>query len=243
MHATKLTIPRALGALILTLGAVSAQALEAPKMKYQGLDKNKDGVIIRQEWRGSSRSFRNQDWNNDGVLSGVELQVGAKRPGSSFETTYQARFEELDVNNDGIVVKAEWRGNVRDFYKLDDNGDKVLTLVEFSDREDERLDRFDNLDKNGDGIVSRGEWKESRELFERFDDNRDGALSRAELYRKRESGDRSFAALDDNRDGIISKTEWRGKSEEFKRIDVDSNGVITVLEYRQRDTVYRPVTK
>ena len=41
--------------------------------RFGGLDRNGDGRISRDEWRGSERSFEVHDWNNDGVLSGDEV--------------------------------------------------------------------------------------------------------------------------------------------------------------------------
>ena len=60
-------------AAAIVAGATSAHA----QMRYQAMDTNRDGVITRNEWRGTDRAFRNDDWNGDGVLSG-DL-VGARR--------------------------------------------------------------------------------------------------------------------------------------------------------------------
>src|SRR3982750_1826536 len=51
-------------------------ALAAPLFSqsgFYGQDRNGDGVITRDEWRGSDQSFRQHDINEDGVLSGNEL--------------------------------------------------------------------------------------------------------------------------------------------------------------------------
>ena len=45
------------------------------------MDRNRDGVVTRAEWRGSAQSFRNHDWNGDGRLSGDEIRPGAQRSG------------------------------------------------------------------------------------------------------------------------------------------------------------------
>ena len=50
-----------------------------PPMRFFGLDRNHDGRITRDEWRGNDVSFRVHDWNRDGVLSGAEVRPGAKR--------------------------------------------------------------------------------------------------------------------------------------------------------------------
>jgi hypothetical protein len=43
------------------------------EMRFKGMDKNNDGQISRDEWRGNDRSFEKKDTNGDGVLSGTEL--------------------------------------------------------------------------------------------------------------------------------------------------------------------------
>jgi hypothetical protein len=43
------------------------------------MDRNNDGVITRDEWRGSEQSFNVRDWNGDGKLSGNEVRIGAAR--------------------------------------------------------------------------------------------------------------------------------------------------------------------
>jgi len=48
------------------------------KGRHHGMDKNKDGVITRGEWRGNDQSFRQHDANGDGVLSGAEVRTKKK---------------------------------------------------------------------------------------------------------------------------------------------------------------------
>src|SRR5262245_30378833 len=52
-----------------------AQA-RAAQMRFQGMGRNNDGQISREEWRGSARSFEVHDWNGDGRLSGPEVRIG-----------------------------------------------------------------------------------------------------------------------------------------------------------------------
>jgi hypothetical protein len=37
--------------------------------RSNGLDRNRDGVIERYEWRGNNRSFQRQDRNRDGLIT------------------------------------------------------------------------------------------------------------------------------------------------------------------------------
>lgn len=90
------------------------------KVRRGGLDRNRDGVITRSEWRGNSQSFRVQDRNRDGVLSGLDRV--AYRPGTG--------IHQWDGNRDGVVSYREWRGHRGQFDVLDTNDDGVLTTWE-----------------------------------------------------------------------------------------------------------------
>ena len=69
-------------ALALTVAAGQiADAQGGQTMRFQGMDRNNDGRITRQEWNGSDQSFKVHDWNGDGVLSGDEVRPGGRRAG------------------------------------------------------------------------------------------------------------------------------------------------------------------
>jgi Ca2+-binding EF-hand superfamily protein len=98
-------------------------------MRFEGLDRNSDGIVTRAEWRGNDTSFRNQDWNGDGVLSGDEIRPGAARPGRSDEDDRVTRW---DINRDGMLSRGEWQGTTEAFNRLDVNRDGLLTKVELT---------------------------------------------------------------------------------------------------------------
>lgn len=56
------------------LVALSAPAIASAQGRFHGLDRNRDGVITRAEWRGNDNSFRQHDSNRDGVISGAEVR-------------------------------------------------------------------------------------------------------------------------------------------------------------------------
>jgi len=102
--------------------------------RFRGMDRNNDGIITRSEWRGSARSFEVHDWNDDGVLSGSELDPGAARTGRTIEDEdfdREEEFEFLDVNNNGRIEPREWHGSVAAFNRLDVNNDNRLSRAEF----------------------------------------------------------------------------------------------------------------
>jgi hypothetical protein len=123
-------------------GAARGQASAAPPAesrtaarRFRGMDRNSDGVITREEWRGSDRSFEVHDWNNDGVLSRSEVDAGAARAGRTVEDEEferDERFEFLDVNNNGQIELREWHGSAAAFDRLDLNNDNRLSRAEFT---------------------------------------------------------------------------------------------------------------
>jgi hypothetical protein len=119
--------------------------------RFQGLDRDNNGVITRAEWRGSNTSFANRDWNHDGVLTGDEMKPGAVRPSerrsASSRPTAAATptptptrrgsgndpdgpvFARLDANHDGVLTRAEWPDER--FSRVDFNHDGVLSAYEY----------------------------------------------------------------------------------------------------------------
>ena len=95
-------------------------------MRFYGMDTNRDGRITRDEWRGNQNSFNQHDWNGDGVLSGIEVIPGARRPGSSDP------FTRMDLNRDGRISLSEWPGNRNAFDRLDRNDDGFLSRSELT---------------------------------------------------------------------------------------------------------------
>jgi hypothetical protein len=176
----------------------------APAIRFGPMDLNHDGVIAREEWRGSTRSFELHDWNGDGRLSGEEVRFGAPLPprepgrgrrggntrqGQALDWS-EALFRELDRNRDNRLSRDEWPYEIEDFVRVDRNRDHQLTLNEFlpGDVDDDRGDRFDDLDLNRDNRIDRTEWHGGVEAFRWLDANGDGAISRLEDQGEADSG-------------------------------------------------------
>jgi hypothetical protein len=160
-----------------------SNATDNPQMRYVDLDRNHNGMIEKNEWRGSPRSFFIHDWNNDGVLSGDEVRVGAVPPSGSVEAddynmSATDRFAYLDVNNNGSIDRNEWDGSLDTFYSLDANRDSRITRQELNRG---RGSNFASLDANGDNRISLGEWQWSHRSFDAMDTNKDGVIERNEF--------------------------------------------------------------
>ncbi|MEX2661827.1 MAG: hypothetical protein WD227_07850 [Vicinamibacterales bacterium] len=209
-------------------------------MRFQGMDANGDGVITRAEWRGNARSFRNHDWNNDGILSGDEVRVGAVRNQATdvpdtqdFYNWTVEGFRAVDRNNDGRIARSEWRYDPELFIRADRNRDNILTQAEFlaDDIDRDPEDRFDDLDTNNNGRIERAEWHGTREAFDWLDRNNDGRLSRAETV-----GDDAVTGTTGRRPNtevirVDSRVRWTDTGIDVTRGDrlvIRSEGTITM---------------
>jgi Ca2+-binding EF-hand superfamily protein len=209
-------------------------------MRFAGMDSDGDGRITRDEWRGSARSFQVHDWNGDGVLSGDEVRVGARRNRAEQEFDPDqltlrdwspARFRTLDRNRDARITRSEWFYDVEGFVRADRNRDGVLTRAEFlgGDVDDDREDAFADVDHDGNGRIERSEWHGSPEAFDWLDRNRDEVLTRAEVAGEAVPRHESdlFGSLDANRNGVIDRREWQWSRVSFDGRDRDNDGVLS----------------
>jgi Ca2+-binding EF-hand superfamily protein len=159
------------------------------------------------------------------------------------------RFAGMDRNGDGVITRAEWRGNQQAFRNEDWNRDGILSGDEVrpgarrpNSWDDQPVgtsgrgwewtaERFREVDRNSDGHIERNEWQVSNELFARLDRNRDGVVSVTEFTAegRAERSDR-FATLDRNNDGRLTRDEWRGTPAVFDALDANRDSFLTRRE-------------
>ncbi len=239
-------------AALVLASATSAQA----QMRFEAMDSNRDGVITRGEWRGTDVSFRNQDWDGDGVLSGDEVRTGARRQANwsqdwnqdgrvdKLDSQISQRFRGYDMNDDSRVALTEWPGDERLFSRLDTNRDGYMTIQEYTQGSGFALDsrggpsyRFSNIDLNNDGWVTRNEWNMGSAEFVRLDLNRDNRISRYEFedhtseYNDQQYTAAQFGSFDANRDGWLTRPESQMAPVEFDRFDTNRDNRISRYEF------------
>jgi len=99
-------------------------AMAQDQMRFRAMDSNRDGVVTRAEWQGNDQSFRQQDRNGDGILSGDEVRVAQRADIVNV-------FALVDSDGNGKVTTQEWR---RAFTQLDANRDGMLSEDELWSR-------------------------------------------------------------------------------------------------------------
>ena len=222
-----------------------AQAGPVNRNRFEKLDRNNDGRITREEWNGNERSFRNHDWNGDGVLSGNEVRAGAHRDTdladhnpNSLERNLswtRANFTSLDHNRDNRISANEWHFDLETFRRVDADRNDSISLQEFLGEgvDDVRDNNFDDMDWNNNGRVERAEWYGGNAEFTRLDANRDGVLSRYEVVGSTQSLDTydQFQNLDYDRNGTLSRAEWHWSNASFTIRDRNRDGIISRQEF------------
>jgi hypothetical protein len=229
-------------------GRGRAAGQKPAQIRFQVMDQNKDGIIQRTEWQGSTRAFAVQDWNGDGVLSGQEVRIGAQRNTNWLEADHQPNrvernlswtataFTNLDHNRDGRLTANEWHYDTETFNRVDRNRDQAINRAEFlgNGQDDGRDINFDDLDVNNNGRVERTEWYFSDAAFTSLDRNRDGSLNRFEVVgTQNTTGDTydQFASLDYNRNNSLERNEWHWSIASFTQRDLDRNGLLSQREF------------
>jgi len=173
---------------------------------FKIMDRNKDGKLAKDEFRGPPNIFTSADKNKDGIVTRKELEAlrgggGGKKPGGK-----------------GPDISPEFLKKIHK--RIDANGDGKVTPDEFASRSMHRSDpneaaaMFKRVDANSDGKITADEYVAFRSkapkgggkkpagpkppaganagieaIFKRADTDGDGRLSRAEMRRLVKAGD------------------------------------------------------
>jgi Ca2+-binding EF-hand superfamily protein len=211
--------------------------------RFQVLDRNRNGILNRNEWIGESLPFELVDRNGDNRITADEY-LNPPASGAA-----ERRFAVLDRNRNGILNRNEWRGESMNYDAVDRDNNNRITLEEYVDSVNygsgygtgsDLETRFVQYDRNRDGVLSRSEWRDNTADFRRADRNNDGWVTMREyLYgnvvyeRPPDASGRTtrFNALDRNRNGFVTRGEWPYATLEFDRLDRNRDGVISRDEY------------
>lgn len=139
----------------------------------------------------------------------LALLAGAAMLPATLTAQQSTRYRGMDDNRDGVITRAEWRGNDQSFRQQDRNDDGVLTAAEINASREDVEDNdgsglvgdFSRVDLDGNGYVTAQEW---RRAFTQLDDNRDGSLTQDELRMRNNRAPVATRAFQAGRDrGLI----------------------------------------
>ncbi|MEO5898378.1 MAG: hypothetical protein ABIS06_22035 [Vicinamibacterales bacterium] len=152
------------------------------------------------------------------LVSSIDANAQGQTQAQREAEREQARFRIMDRDGDGVITRAEWRGNAESFSRHDTNRDGVLSGSEIwiggrrtdvpaananseeaRQRQDELIEVFYRADRNYDGRIGRNEWPSDAATFDRVDRNRDGFISEQEYLGAENSFQRRAATSADPR--------------------------------------------
>lgn len=166
-------------------------------------DKNKDGLIQKDEYPGDQVKFREFDKNRDDALSLAE-------------TTAMAEEEIADIR------KKMKSPNRYEFLTLfDSDKDNNVSLDEY----DGPMAEFKKYDKDGDGVVTYDELYPEK-MMEKY------KKEKGEEMGPKPQDLSIVETLDANKDGKVSRDEFKGNDDAWKRLDRNGDGVVTIADAR-----------
>lgn len=134
-----------LNALMDNSSGTNADASKAAAEYISKNDKNKDGVLARNETKMSNEAFTRIDTNKDGVISAAELSTFLKGSqqlldeimnqnessgSSSTSKVISDYISKNDKDKDGALSKSETKLSAESFAKLDTDKDGKLSAAE-----------------------------------------------------------------------------------------------------------------
>jgi Ca2+-binding EF-hand superfamily protein len=107
--------------------AMPAQSAEIDDraVRFDELDRDQDGLLRRNEWRGMGVTFETVDRNRDGQVTPREFR-------SSSADDPALQFRAMDGNRDGVLTRWEWSGTRDSFLRRDRNGDGLISRSEYT---------------------------------------------------------------------------------------------------------------
>jgi Ca2+-binding EF-hand superfamily protein len=142
-------------------------------------DKNKDGKVTRDEFKGGKTLFDAYDADKDDVLVMDEIKE-AKQAAAG------PNFRELDTDKDGFVTRREWQGTQEEFDAVDLDHDGVWSKLDraLEKRHVQAKGEIQMFDTDKNGVISSDEWTTGgRDVgsFRVRDLNKNGSLDLEEL--------------------------------------------------------------
>lgn len=168
-------------------GCQTLRGVENPlATAYSDLDEDGDGVISTREAQSTpslTKNFKRIDTNSSGGIDGKEYTAATMH-------IADLGFQEVDVNEDGVISEREAAAmpvSLKEaFDDVDTDGDNNVSPMEYQAAATNLLQGadFSSLDSDGDGVIGTAEATKMpalSEAFERVDSDGDGLISQKEF--------------------------------------------------------------
>lgn len=142
-------------------------------------------------------------------IGGVVTTSAALAHTQHHPINHKISFEQLDVNKDGKLTKAELVNSKKHIHKSFGN---LFTKVDTNKDNKLSSSEIQNFEKN-----FKHKFKKAKKSLITFDTNKDGFVSKAEFdkfkphanERKNHKHEDLFKKIDTNKDNVITKTEFQ----------------------------------
>lgn len=203
------------------------------RARFARLDSNSDGVVDASEIEAAlaqraARHGNRSERTGERLLRRFDADRDGKVTKDEFMKDVGARFDELDLNNDGRITDEDLPPAMRGRGVLTGSGEVPRRGM------GRRIQNLREADANKDGVITRDEALAAAERrFAGLDRNKDGALDAADgdALRK-ETADyrvqRFMHRYGADRDGKVTKDQFFAKAKErFARLDRDGDGTLS----------------
>lgn len=195
------TILISCGAALFPLATNAQGPQQRPRLVFQALDLDHDGILSAAEIQSAPASLRTLDRNGDGEIAPDELEPRRSDAGATPDQLVQ-QLMQFDKNGDGILTPDELPERMQPlFTRGDDNHDGKLTADEI--RNMAARTGTPNGPRQGPGRA--GGMMRLDPVLNALDADHDGTLSAAEIA----AASKNLLTLDANHDGILSADETR----------------------------------